>query len=316
LLDIQPGDEVILPSYTFVSTANAFALRGAKLIFADSRSDRPGLDERELEALIGPKTKCIVPVHYAGVACQMDAIMDLAKRKGIRVVEDAAQAIDSFFIDSNGLKRPLGSIGQLSAFSFHETKNIMCGEGGLLAVNDPQFSARAEIIWEKGTNRSQFFRGEADKYGWVDIGSSFLASDLNAAFLYAQLESMAQIQERRKQIWQRYFEGLEELGGLGIQLPYIPEYATNNGHMFYLVCRSGVERDALIAHLKHHGIHAVFHYQSLHASPYFSARHDGRQLVQSDRYSECLLRLPFYYELREEDQNKVVEQVLDFYQKR
>jgi dTDP-4-amino-4,6-dideoxygalactose transaminase len=315
LLDIQPGDEVILPSYTFVSTANAFALRGAKLIFADSRSDRPGLDERELEALIGPKTKCIVPVHYAGVACQMDAIMDLAKRKGIRVVEDAAQAIDSFFIDANGLKRPLGSIGQLSAFSFHETKNIMCGEGGLLAVNDPQFSARAEIIWEKGTNRSQFFRGEADKYGWVDIGSSFLASDLNAAFLYAQLESMAQIQERRKQIWQRYFEGLKELGGLGIQLPYIPEYATNNGHMFYLVCRSGVERDALIAHLKHHGIHAVFHYQSLHASPYFSARHDGRQLVQSDRYSECLLRLPFYYELGEEDQNRVVEQVWTFYSK-
>ena len=315
LLDIQPGDEVILPSYTFVSTANAFALRGAKLIFADSRSDRPGLDENELEALIGPKTKCIVPVHYAGVACQMDAIMDLAKRKGIRVVEDAAQAIDSFFIDANGLKRPLGSIGQLSAFSFHETKNIMCGEGGLLAVNDPQFSARAEIIWEKGTNRSQFFRGEADKYGWVDIGSSFLASDLNAAFLYAQLESMAQIQERRKQIWQRYFEGLKELGGLGIQLPYIPEYATNNGHMFYLVCRSGVERDALIAHLKHHGIHAVFHYQSLHASPYFSARHDGRQLVQSDRYSECLLRLPFYYELGEEDQNRVVEQVWTFYSK-
>jgi dTDP-4-amino-4,6-dideoxygalactose transaminase len=316
LLDIQPGDEVILPSYTFVSTANAFALRGAKLIFADSRADRPGLDEGELEALIGPKTKCIVPVHYAGVACQMDSIMDLAKRKGIWVVEDAAQAIDSFFIDANGLKRPLGSIGQLSAFSFHETKNIMCGEGGLLAVNGPQFSARAEIIWEKGTNRSQFFRGEADKYGWVDIGSSFLASDLNAAFLYAQLESMAQIQERRKQIWQRYFEGLKELGGLGIQLPYIPEYATNNGHMFYLVCRSGVERDALIAHLKHHGIHAVFHYQSLHASPYFSARHDGRQLVQSDRYSECLLRLPFYYELGEEDQNRVVEQVLDFYQKR
>jgi len=315
LLDIQPGDEVILPSYTFVSTANAFALRGAKLIFADSRSDRPGLDERELEALIGPKTKCIVPVHYAGVACQMDAIMDLAKRKGIRVVEDAAQAIDSFFIDANGLKRPLGSIGQLSAFSFHETKNIMCGEGGLLAVNDAQFSARAEIIWEKGTNRSQFFRGEADKYGWVDIGSSFLASDLNAAFLYAQLESMAQIQERRKQIWQRYFEGLKELGGLGIQLPYIPEYATNNGHMFYLVCRSGVERDALIAHLKCHGIHPVFHYQSLHASPYFSARHDGRQLVQSDRYSECLLRLPFYYELGEEDQNRVVEQVWTFYSK-
>jgi dTDP-4-amino-4,6-dideoxygalactose transaminase len=315
LLDIQPGDEVILPSYTFVSTANAFALRGAKLIFADSRADRPGLDEGELEALIGPKTKCIVPVHYAGVACQMDSIMDLAKRKGIWVVEDAAQAIDSFFIDANGLKRPLGSIGQLSAFSFHETKNIMCGEGGLLAVNGPQFSARAEIIWEKGTNRSQFFRGEADKYGWVDIGSSFLASDLNAAFLYAQLESMAQIQERRKQIWQRYFEGLKELGGLGIQLPYIPEYATNNGHMFYLVCRSGVERDALIAHLKHHGIHAVFHYQSLHASPYFSARHDGRQLVQSDRYSECLLRLPFYYELGEEDQNRVVEQVWTFYSK-
>jgi dTDP-4-amino-4,6-dideoxygalactose transaminase len=204
LIDMQPGDEVIVPSYTFVSTANAFVLRGAKLVFADSRKDHPGIDESAIESLITPKTKAIVPVHYAGVACDMDVIMDIANRHNLFVVEDAAQAIDSYYTGKDGIKRALGSIGHLAAFSFHETKNIISGEGGMLAINDRQFANRAEIIWEKGTNRSSFFRGEIDKYGWVDIGSSFLPSELIAAFLWAQLENIQDIQKRRSTIWNNY----------------------------------------------------------------------------------------------------------------
>jgi len=313
LTNIGPGDEVILPSYTFVSTANAFALRGATLVFADSRPNHPGIDESTLAELITPRTRVIVPVHYAGVACNMDRILTLARSNSIWVVEDAAQAIDAFFTNSKGEKCALGAVGHLGAFSFHETKNIMCGEGGLLSVCEPYFKERAEIIWEKGTNRSQFFRGEIDKYGWVDIGSSFLASDLNAAFLYAQLESLDHIQDRRKKIWQTYFNGLQPLQDLGVQLPILPAYASNNGHLFYLVCRSGKERDDLISHLRQQGIHAVFHYQSLHSSPYFASKHDGRNLTQSDRYSECLLRLPLYFELSEADQERVIEAVLAYY---
>jgi dTDP-4-amino-4,6-dideoxygalactose transaminase len=307
LLNIKPGDEVIMPSYTFVSTANAFVLRGAKIVFCDSRPDHPGMDESALEALITPRTRVIVPVHYAGVASDMDVIMDIANRHGLYVVEDAAQAIDSFY-----KCKPLGSIGHLSAFSFHETKNIICGEGGLLAVNDQQFTARAEIIWEKGTNRSAFWRGDVDKYGWVDVGSSFLAGELSAAFLWAQLEHMEDIQSRRREIWQRYDAGLYALADR-VQLPFIPEYASNNAHMYYFVCRDGVERDALLAHLKSKEIYAVFHYQSLHASPYYHDKHDGRPLPHSDRYSECLVRLPFYYSLTDEDQQRVMEEVLNFY---
>ncbi|WP_421799210.1 dTDP-4-amino-4,6-dideoxygalactose transaminase [Haliscomenobacter sp.] len=305
LLDIEPGDEVIMPSYTFVSTANPFLLRGAKIVFADSRADHPGIDESSIEALITPKTKAIVVVHYAGVACDMDAIMDLANSHGLWVVEDAAQAIDAYYKG-----RPLGGIGHLAAFSFHETKNIISGEGGLLVINDERFVKRAEIIWEKGTNRSAFFRGEVDKYGWVDMGSSFLPSEIIAAFLYAQLESLAAIQKRRLEIWERYYEGLKDFAGEeNIQLPYIPKYATNNGHMFYLVLKDLQQRTDLIQKLKQKDIHAVFHYLSLHKSSFYADKHDQRQLSNSDGYTDCLLRLPMFYDLTEQDQNRVVEAI-------
>jgi len=308
LLDIQSGDEVIMPSYTFVSTANAFVLRGAQIVFCDSRSDHPGMDESKIEALITSKTKAIVPVHYAGVACDMDVIMDIANRHNVFVVEDAAQAIDSYYKD-----KPLGSIGHLAAFSFHETKNIISGEGGLLAVNDERFVERSEIIWEKGTNRSAFWRGEVDKYGWVDIGSSFLPSELTAAFLWAQLESLDKIQTKRKEIWNRYWVGLQGLNEFGVQLPKIPDYATNNAHMFYLVCRSEKERTDLINYLDRNQIKAVFHYLSLHNSPYYSNKHDGRKLNYSDNYSSCLLRLPFYYDLDIDNQEMVIGEILNFF---
>ena len=229
LLDIQPGDEVIIPSYTFVSTANAFMLRGAKILFADSRPDHPGLDESTIEALITTKTKAIVLVHYSGVACDMAKIMELANRYGVAVVEDAAHAIDSFYFTPDGLKLPLGSIGHLATFSFHETKNISSGEGGLLAINDFKYAERAEIIWEKGTNRASFFRGEVNKYGWVDLGSSFLPSEVTAAFLWAQLEKMAEIQEKRIQIWERYYQNLSgKVELFGLRLPIIPDFSTRS----------------------------------------------------------------------------------------
>jgi dTDP-4-amino-4,6-dideoxygalactose transaminase len=302
LLNIAPGDEVIMPSYTFVSTANAFVLRGAKIVFADSRADHPGIDEDRIEELITPRTKAIVPVHYAGVACDMDKIMNIADRHSLFVVEDAAQAIDSFYTGKDGRKRPLGSIGHLAAFSFHETKNIISGEGGMLVINDERFANRAEIIWEKGTNRAAFYRGEVNKYGWVDLGSSFLPSEVIAAFLFAQLENLADIQERRKEIWNDYWQGLSEwVETAHIQMPFIPNYASNNGHAFYLACKNLEQRTALINKLKENNILAVFHYLSLHKSPFYQGKHDGRELPESDRYSDCLVRLPLYYELSEKD---------------
>jgi dTDP-4-amino-4,6-dideoxygalactose transaminase len=298
LIDIKPGDEVIMPSYTFVSTANAFVLRGAKLVFADSHKDHPGIDEASIEVLITSRTKAIVPVHYAGVACDMDVIMDLANQYNLYVVEDAAQAIDSFYTGKDGVKRALGSIGHLSAFSFHETKNIISGEGGMLAINDDRFLERAEIIWEKGTNRSAFFRGEVNKYGWVDVGSSFLPSDIIAAFLWAQLENLRDIQSRRSTIWDEYQKQLKDWANqLGIKMPFVPNYATNNAHMFYLVCKSLEQRNSLIAYLKENRVLAVFHYLSLHKSEFYQDKHDGRNLPQTDRYSDCLVRLPMFYEL-------------------
>lgn len=293
LCDIQPGDEVIVPSYTFVSSALAFVRAGAKIVFADSMRRNPNLDAEQIEALITPRTKVIVPVHYAGVACDMDRIMEIADKHKLLVVEDAAQAIDSYYKG-----RPLGSIGHLAAFSFHETKNIISGEGGALCINDERFIRRAEILWEKGTNRAEFFRGEVNKYGWVDIGSSFLPSEVIAAFLWAQLERMDVIQAKRKALWERYFELLKPLADEGrFTLPDLPEYATNNAHMFYLVCHSLEERSALIQRLKDNGILAVFHYLSLHSSPYYTPRHDGRELPECDRYADCLVRLPLYYDL-------------------
>lgn len=310
LCDVQPGDEVIVPSYTFVSSALAFVRQGAKIIFADSMASNPNIDAEKLEALITPKTKVIVPVHYAGVACDMDRIMEIANKHNILVVEDAAQAIDSYYKG-----RPLGSIGHMSAFSFHETKNIIAGEGGLLAINDERFVRRAEIIWEKGTNRSEFFRGEVNKYGWVDTGSSFLPSEVIAAFLYAQLENTELIQSRRKAIWEQYYEGLRKLEEKGlIRLPEIPAYATNNAHMFYLVCSSLEERTALIKHLKDNGILAVFHYLSLHLSDYYTKNnHNIPNLPECDRYADCLVRLPMYYELKDGDVAVIVSLIKDFY---
>lgn len=302
LCEIQPGDEVIVPSYTFVSTALAFVRQGAKIIFADSMERNPNIDADRIEELITPRTKVIVPVHYAGVACDMDKIMALADKYDLLVVEDAAQAIDSYYKG-----RPLGSIGHLAAFSFHETKNIISGEGGMLAINDERFIRRAEIIWEKGTNRAEFFRGEVNKYGWVDIGSSFLPSEVIAAFLWAQIEDLDEIQTRRKEIWNQYFTALS--GNGRYQLPDIPDYATNNAHMFYLVCKSLEERTELIKRLKDHDILAVFHYLSLHSSPYYQGKHDGRELKQCDRYADCLVRLPMFFELSKNDIRMIVAMI-------
>lgn len=310
LLNIQEGDEVIVPSFTFVSTANAFALRGAKLVFADSYKNNPNIDPQQIESLITSKTKAIVVVHYAGVACDMSRIMEIANTAGIAVVEDAAQAIDSYYE-----KQPLGSIGQLGAFSFHETKNIISGEGGLLTINDQSLIQRAEVIREKGTNRSAFFRGEVDKYGWVDVGSSFLPSDIIAAYLYAQLENLDIIQKKRKEVWQRYYDAFSPLAlhSGRFEMPTIPSFATNNAHMFYIVCESYETRTDLIRHLKESGVHAVFHYLSLHKSKFFADKHDGRDLKNSDRFSECILRLPMYYELTEEEVSRVIASVSSFF---
>ncbi|MEZ5038618.1 MAG: dTDP-4-amino-4,6-dideoxygalactose transaminase [Saprospiraceae bacterium] len=298
LCNIQPGDEVIMPAYTFVSTANAFVLRGAKIVFADSRPDHPGIDEEAIEALINEKTRVIVPVHYAGVACDMDKIMALADKYGLWVVEDAAQGIDSFYTGKDGVKRALGAIGHLAAFSFHETKNITAGEGGMLVINEKCLQNRAEIIWEKGTNRSAFFRGEVKKYGWIDVGSSFLPSEISAAFLWAQIENLKAIQQQRTRHWTAYYKGLTQWSEQsGVRLPSIPAYATNNAHIFYLVCQSLQQRTQLLQYLHENAVHAVFHYLSLHKSNFYQDKHDGRILTQSDRYTDCLLRLPMYYEL-------------------
>lgn len=307
LVNIQDGDEVIMPSYTFVSTANAFVLRGAKIIFADSMENNPNMDANKIELLITSKTKAIVPVHYAGISCDMDKIMEIASKYNLYVIEDAAQAIDSFHIGKDGIKKALGSIGHLAAFSFHETKNIISGEGGLLAINDEQFITRAEIIWEKGTNRSSFFRGEVDKYGWVDLGSSFLPSELIAAFLWAQLENLDLIQSKRKYFWEKYFYNLKEWAALNeILLPQIPAYATKNAHMFFMICKNEEQQIEILSKLKGKDILAVFHYLSLHKSPFYSDKHDGRELLNSDRFSKVLIRLPLYFDLTEEDILKVI----------
>ena len=311
LCDIGPGDEVIVPSYTFVSTALAFVRQGARIVWADSYPQHPNLDAGKLQELITPRTKAIVVVHYAGIACDMDAVMALATAHGIRVIEDAAQAIDARYKG-----RPLGSIGQVGCFSFHETKNVTAGgEGGLLVVNDPDMVRRAEIIWEKGTNRAEFFRGMVNKYGWVDTGSSFLPAEINAAFLWAQLENLDAIQQKRLRIWEIYNEGLQVLAQEGLaELPLVPSYATNNAHMFYLVCRNIGERSALIDWLKQHDIQAAFHYLSLHSSAYARAHEDSvPDLPCCDRFADCLVRLPMYYELTEDNAREIVGLIKEFY---
>lgn len=309
LCDVKQGDEVIMPSYTFVSTANAFALRGAQIVFADSRPDHPGVDEKRIESLITERTKVIVVVHYAGVACDMDKIMLLAHKYNILVVEDAAQAIDSYYLDQMKRRIPLGAIGHLSTFSFHETKNITCGEGGMLVVNDSRFLQRAEIVWEKGTNRAGFFRGEVAKYSWVDLGSSFVLSEINAAFLWAQLENLDKIQERRMAHWMAYRHALQSWATeMGIVLAGIPEYACHNAHIFYFVCPGLESRENVLKQLKERGVQAVFHYQSLHSSPYFQGGYDGPILSEADKYSDCLIRLPLFFEL---EPAQVIEKILE-----
>ena len=311
LCNINPGDEVIVPSYTFVSSALAFVRERAKIVFADSCANNPNIDPDKLEELKTPKTKAIVVVHYAGIACDMDKIMDIAHRHGVLVVEDNAQGLDSFYKG-----RPLGSIGDLGCISFHETKNITAGgEGGLLIVNDEQYTRRAEIIWEKGTNRAEFFRGMVNKYGWVDTGSSFLPSEVNAAFLLAQLEELDTIQNRRKMLWDIYHEELAPLAVKGyFTLPDIPGYATNNAHMFYIVCRNIDERSALISFLKDNGIQACFHYLALHRSEYYTTHYTERpELPNCDRFADCLVRMPMYYELKEDEVKYITDKIKAFY---
>lgn len=309
LLNIKEGDEVIIPSYTFVSTANAFALRGAKIVFADSNHDHPNISMESIRQCISPKTKAIVAVHYGGAACDMDELQSICKEHSIYLVEDAAQAIESFYKD-----KPLGSFGDCATFSFHETKNVVSGEGGLLVVNNDKLTARAEIIWEKGTNRTAFFRGEIDKYGWVDLGSSFLPSELIAAYLYGQLLNIDTIQNGRISRWNRYFERLQTLSSRGlIELPDIPAYANNNAHVFYLVCKSADERNRLIDHLKLKGIGAVFHYLSLHKSSFFESKHDGRELPHADRFSDCLVRIPLHLHLSDSEIDHICAEIIDFY---
>jgi dTDP-4-amino-4,6-dideoxygalactose transaminase len=313
LLNIEEGDEVIMPSYTFVSTANAFVLRGAKIVFIDSSIDHPGLDENQIEPAISDRTKAIVVVHYAGVSCNMERIMDIASHHNLFVVEDAAQSVNNYYNTKSGERKPIGSFGHLAALSFHETKNIISGEGGLLIINDSQFKERAEIVWEKGTNRSAFFRNEVDKYGWVDIGSSFLPSEVVAAFLYAQLQEMDQIQEKRKVVWENYNQSLSSWAvDNKVKLPYVPAYSENNYHIFYLSFNDSEERNAFIQYMRDREIHSVFHYLSLHKSEYFEGKYHGEELVNSDRYSNCLVRLPLFPDLTKEDQKKIIEAVTSF----
>ncbi len=310
--NVGPGDEVIMPSFTFMSTANAFLVRGAKVIFADTLPGVPNIDPGGIESLITPRTKAIVVVHYSGIACDMDPILDIAQRHGLVVVEDAAHAIDSYYKG-----KPLGSIGHFGTFSFHETKNIISGEGGLLIVNDPASRKRAEIIWEKGTNRAAFYRGEIDRYGWVDIGSSYLPADAIAAFLYTQLIRFDRIQSARKKVWWNYYHALEGVEKAGfLQRPLLPDYATVNGNIFYVVLPSAEVRDALAAHLKKQGITALFHYLPLHSSPYYTARHDGRPLPNTDRFSATLLRLPFYNSLKNKEIQHIARNINDFFTNR
>ena len=307
LCELKPGDEVIVPSYTFVSTAIAFLREGAKVVFADSGTANPNVTAENIAPLINERTRVIAVVHYAGVACDMDSIMALAEQHHLLVVEDAAHSIDSFYKG-----RPLGSIGHLAAFSFHETKNISSGEGGMLAVNDERFIRRSEIIWEKGTNRAEFYRGMVNKYGWCDIGSSFLPSEFNAAFLWAQLEALDDIQGRRKRIWEIYDQALRgHVEDTGIQLPDVPDYATNNGHMYYLVCPSLDFRTRLMAWLKEHGVQTTFHYLPLHSSVYYKDQFKGEPLVNCDRYGDCLVRLPLFYELTDAEAADIARLVIE-----
>ena len=310
LIDIKPGDEVIMPSFTFVSTANAFVIRGAKIVFADCNPDYPNIDVSKIEQLITPATKAIVPVHYGGVGCNMEKVMGLAKQYGLYVIEDAAQAIDSYYKG-----KVLGGIGHLGCFSFHETKNVISGEGGMLVVNDEKLINRAEILWEKGTNRASFYRGEVQKYEWVDVGSSFLPSELTASFLFAQLEQLDKMQSKRLLLWNRYLNSLIPLKNEGyIGLPELPECTTTNAHLFYILCRNIDERNLLLDYYINNHINAVFHYIPLHSSPMYKKLNPYESLKHCDRFSNCLIRLPLFYDLTEKQQEYIIQKTYSFYQ--
>jgi dTDP-4-amino-4,6-dideoxygalactose transaminase len=305
LLQLEPGDEVIMPSFTFVSTANAFVLRGATPVFVDIRPDTLNLDERQLESAITPRTRAIVVVHYAGVACEMDAVMDVARRHGLVVIEDAAHALMSRYKG-----KPLGGFGHLATFSFHETKNVISGEGGALVINDARFAERAEIIWEKGTNRSQFSQGRVDKYTWMDVGSSFLPGELTAAFLWAQLDEAEQITSRRLELWNRYREASAALEALGLRVPVVPPDCDHNAHLFYLLVPLPAHRNEIVADLNAHGVNAVFHYVPLHSSP--AGQRYGRasgSMKVTDDCSARLIRLPLWVGMGAEVPEMVVERV-------
>jgi dTDP-4-amino-4,6-dideoxygalactose transaminase len=312
LCDLEPGDEVILPSFTFVSTAAAFVRVGARPVFVDIRPDTLNLDENLIEAAITDRTRVVVPVHYAGVACEMDRILAIARARRLIVVEDAAQGVNSFYRG-----KALGAIGDLGCYSFHETKNFISGEGGAICVNRPDLVERAEILRDKGTNRQKFFRGQVDKYTWVDVGSAYVPCELIGAFLFGQLELIEQISERRRQIYEFYEASLEPLAAEGlVRLPCVPPECTTNFHLFYLLTRDAAARDGLLAHLTSRGIGAVFHYVPLHSSPMGRKLGcDTRQLPVTDSVSDCLIRLPFYYTITEEEQAEVVREVAAYFGK-
>ena len=307
LSDIQPGDEVIVPAYTYVSTANAFALRGARIVFADSKTGHPDMDEEQLEALITRNTKAICVVHYAGIACNMDVIKSIARKHNLLVIEDAAQCIGSYY---NG--EALGNIGDIACFSFHETKNIHCGEGGFMVVNNPALLERAQVVRNKGTNRYDFQKGKVNKYEWVDIGFSSYPSAICAAFLHAQIEQIDNVRQKRLELWERYYRNLDTTDKR-FELPVFPDYAYNNAHIFYIVCKDEQERNALIAFLKEKEIHAVFHYQALHKSPYYSKNNSSLELPNAVRYSHCLVRFPLFYELTLAEVDTICKEVQSFF---
>ncbi len=328
LADLKPGDEIIMPSFTFVSTAQAFVRQGAKIVFADSGGDHPNVNVARIEQLITPRTRVIVPMHYGGLACDMARILALASKYQLLVISDAAQAIDADYggaldfpeypwlasLRKQRGRYPLGGVGHLSCFSFHETKNVQCGEGGMLVINDPRFAGRAEVIWDMGTNRAKFNRGEVATYEWVDVGSSFQPSEVTAAFLWGQLEQLKTVQDRRKVVWQMYAEGLAPLAAQGLfSLIPIHPYATNNAHLFCLVCRTEDERNKLIAFLRARGITAAFHYQGLHGSPFYRDAHAAGDLMNCRRFANCLVRLPLFYDLETAQVSFVIAGIRAFY---
>ncbi len=311
LMGIEKGDEVIMPSYTFVSVTNPFLIQGANIVFADSMPSHPNIDLDKVESLITEKTKVLMVMHYGGVACDMEKAVHIAQKYNLILIEDVAHAIDATYKD-----KALGSFGQFSVFSFHETKNIHCGEGGLLAINDESYIKRAEIVWEKGTNRTAFSRGEVNKYEWVDLGASFLPSELIAAVLYAQLKQMDEIQSKRVALWNQYYKRIKPLHDKGLlELIELPEYASHNGHLFYLIMKNEQDRNQLLEYLNNNAIQAVFHYLPLHSSPFYKDKHDGRQLAHTDSFASNLIRLPLFYELSVEVVDMICDTVLRYFDK-